>query len=100
MNVLRRPHATPHRSFSSSAASRRPAPGPFTLNTFRAAPERDQGKILRLVIFGKPGAGKGTLSARLVKKYDIVSLSTGDLLRQHIAERYVSTFLPATQFWG
>jgi len=40
-----------------------------------------------MLMFGKPGAGKGTLSARLVKKYDIVTLSTGDLLRQHIAER-------------
>jgi len=40
-----------------------------------------------MLMFGKPGAGKGTLSGRLVKKYDIVSLSTGDLLRQHIAER-------------
>lgn len=38
-------------------------------------------------MFGKPGAGKGTLSARLVEKYDILSLSTGDLLRQHIAEK-------------
>ncbi|GAW10113.1 adenylate kinase [Lentinula edodes] len=34
-----------------------------------------------------PGAGKGTLSGRLVKKYDIVSLSTGDLLRMHINDR-------------
>jgi adenylate kinase family enzyme len=39
------------------------------------------------VFFGKPGAGKGTLSARLVEKYDVLSLSTGDMLRQHIAER-------------
>lgn len=38
-------------------------------------------------MFGKPGSGKGTLTARLVKKYDILSISTGDLLRQHIAER-------------
>lgn len=45
------------------------------------------GKVLRMLMFGKPGAGKGTLAARLVKKYDILSLSTGDLLRQHIAER-------------
>ena len=42
-----------------------------------------------LLILGKPGAGKGTLSSRLVKKYDIMSLSTGDLLRQHIAEKSV-----------
>ncbi|KAJ7235463.1 adenylate kinase-domain-containing protein [Mycena haematopus] len=44
-------------------------------------------RFLRLVMFGKPGSGKGTLSARLVKKYDIVSISTGDLLRLHIQER-------------
>jgi len=46
------------------------------------------GKVLRMVMFGKPGAGKGTLSSRLVKKYDIMSLSTGDILRQNILERY------------
>lgn len=40
-----------------------------------------------MIFFGKPGAGKGTLTARLVRKYEIVSLSTGDLLRQHIAEK-------------
>lgn len=40
-----------------------------------------------MVMFGKPGAGKGTLAQRLMKKYDLVAVSTGDLLRQHIAER-------------
>ena len=40
-----------------------------------------------MLMFGKPGAGKGTLTARLVQKYDILALSTGDLLRQHIADR-------------
>ncbi|KAJ4463818.1 adenylate kinase-domain-containing protein [Lentinula lateritia] len=44
-------------------------------------------RMLRMLMFGKPGAGKGTLSGRLVKKYDIVSLSTGDLLRMHINDR-------------
>lgn len=44
-------------------------------------------RVLRMLMFGKPGAGKGTLTARLVKKYDVVSLSTGDLLRQHINRR-------------
>jgi adenylate kinase len=42
--------------------------------------------MLRMLIFGKPGAGKGTLSSRLVNKYDILTISSGDLLRQHIAE--------------
>ena len=38
-------------------------------------------------MFGKPGAGKGTLSARLTRKYDVMTVSTGDLLRAHIAEQ-------------
>ena len=59
---------------------------PFGLNNLRTA-EQNDGKVLRMLMFGKPGAGKGTLSARLVKKYDILSLSVGDLIRQHIAER-------------
>ncbi|KAJ7097813.1 adenylate kinase [Mycena belliarum] len=86
MQAVRWPPATTRRYVSYSVASRRALP--FSLNPFRASQERpDPGNILRLVIFGKPGAGKGTLTARLVKKYDILSLSTGDLLRQHIAER-------------
>ena len=40
-----------------------------------------------MLMFGKPGAGKGTLTARLAQKYDILTLSTGDLLRQHIADQ-------------
>ncbi|KAJ3744735.1 adenylate kinase [Lentinula detonsa] len=44
-------------------------------------------RMLRMIMFGKPGAGKGTLSGRLVKKYDILSLSTGDLLRMHIQDK-------------
>ncbi|KIY50814.1 ADK-domain-containing protein, partial [Fistulina hepatica ATCC 64428] len=42
--------------------------------------------ILRMLMFGKPGAGKGTLSAKLVSKYEITSLSAGDLVRGHINE--------------
>ncbi|KAJ9111827.1 hypothetical protein QFC20_002414 [Naganishia adeliensis] len=39
---------------------------------------------LRILIFGKPGSGKGTLSARLVQKYDLHFVSTGDVLRREI----------------
>ncbi|CAE6502402.1 unnamed protein product [Rhizoctonia solani] len=42
---------------------------------------------LRMLMFGKPGAGKGTLSSKLIDKYRVQFVSTGDLLRQHIAEK-------------
>ena len=41
--------------------------------------------MINLVLFGPPGAGKGTQSARLIEKYNLVHLSTGDILRGEIA---------------
>ncbi|GAB2607036.1 adenylate kinase [Spirosoma areae] len=41
--------------------------------------------MLNLVLFGPPGAGKGTQSEKLIHKYNLVHLSTGDLLRSQIA---------------
>ena len=40
--------------------------------------------MLNLVLFGPPGAGKGTQSAFLVDRYQLVHLSTGDLFRYNI----------------
>src|SRR6476661_925737 len=42
-------------------------------------------KMLNLVLFGPPGAGKGTQSENLINKYNLVHLSTGDILRSEIA---------------
>lgn len=41
--------------------------------------------MLNLVLFGPPGAGKGTQSENLIHEYGLVHLSTGDLLRSQIA---------------
>jgi len=40
--------------------------------------------MLNIVLFGPPGAGKGTQSERLIEKYDLVHLSTGDIFRANI----------------
>ena len=42
--------------------------------------------MLNLVLFGPPGAGKGTQAVRLVEKYHLVHLSTGDIFRSNIKE--------------
>ncbi len=40
--------------------------------------------MLNIVLFGPPGAGKGTQSERLIEKYNLVHLSTGDVFRANI----------------
>ncbi len=42
--------------------------------------------MLNLVLFGPPGAGKGTQSHKLIEKYGLIHLSTGDLLRSEISQ--------------
>lgn len=41
--------------------------------------------MLNIVLFGPPGAGKGTQAEILAKKLNLIHLSTGDLLREQIA---------------
>lgn len=41
--------------------------------------------MLNIVLFGPPGSGKGTQAQNLIQKYNLVHLSTGDMLRTEIA---------------
>lgn len=43
--------------------------------------------MFNLILFGPPGSGKGTQSERLIARYGLKHLSTGDLLRSQIAEK-------------
>jgi adenylate kinase len=43
--------------------------------------------MLNIVLFGPPGAGKGTQSQKLIDKYQLKHLSTGDMLRSEIAHQ-------------
>ncbi len=42
---------------------------------------------MNIVIFGPPGAGKGTQSKFIAKKYNLHQLSTGELLREEIKKK-------------
>src|SRR5919205_3602633 len=43
--------------------------------------------MFNLILFGPPGSGKGTQSEKLVSKFSLKHLSTGDLLRREIIEK-------------
>jgi adenylate kinase len=42
--------------------------------------------MLNIVLFGPPGAGKGTQSEKLMSQYNLEHISTGDLFRKHLGE--------------
>src|SRR3982750_390945 len=43
--------------------------------------------MFNLILFGPPGSGKGTQSEKIVEKFGLIHLSTGNLLRQEIKEK-------------
>lgn len=46
--------------------------------------KQNTNSMLNIVLFGPPGAGKGTQSERIIEKYGLVHLSTGDIFRANI----------------
>ena len=42
--------------------------------------------MLNIILFGPPGAGKGTQSEKIIAKYKLCHISTGDLFRKHLSE--------------
>lgn len=42
--------------------------------------------MVNIVLFGPPGAGKGTQSEKIINHYHLTHLSTGDLFRKHLGE--------------
>ena len=49
--------------------------------------------MLNIVLFGPPGAGKGTQAAKLVEKYNLTHLSTGDVFRANIGLTHHAFFM-------
>ncbi|UCH15528.1 MAG: adenylate kinase [Bacteroidales bacterium] len=45
--------------------------------------------MLNIVLFGPPGAGKGTQAEKTIEKYNLIHLSTGDILRSELADQTV-----------
>jgi len=43
-------------------------------------------KVLRALIMGAPGSGKGTIAKRIITDFDMKFLSAGDILRSHVAQ--------------
>lgn len=48
--------------------------------------KKQNGIMLNIALFGPPCAGKGTQAKRIMKKYNLAHLSTGDMIRKEIAE--------------
>jgi len=72
------------RIFQRFCQNKRALASPVQKNTFEYI--FNHNTMLNLVLFGPPGAGKGTQSAKIKEKYNLIHLSTGDLLRAEIKD--------------
>jgi adenylate kinase len=51
-----------------------------------AAPGGPDGRAMRVLLIGAPGAGKGTQATEIARRFGLTHISSGDLLRKHVAE--------------
>ena len=56
---------------------------PKFINYINNTTQQPLNKMINIVLFGKPGAGKGTQAEFLKSKYNLKHISTGDLFRYH-----------------
>ena len=54
-------------------------------------------QMISIVLIGPPGAGKGTQADKLAEKYEVPHLSTGDMLREHVARKSPTGIIVAAQ---